>query len=126
MQGLHYDRAAPQQLCLLMGLSQHRLARLAVEVNRGERDEMDELTEERPCHFHVVLQGRGVGVHADDRHPGAVFAQIHVVGDQPRLVRLDEGDQTLDGRLQLVERSLTNIRGVDIENRVRHSCRLPV
>ncbi len=58
-------------------------------------------------------------MHAHDGQPCAVFAEVNVVSDEPRLVRLDEVDQPVEGGLQSFERSLTDFRRVDEQNHVR-------
>ena len=45
-----------------------------------------------------------VGMHAYDGHACAVFAEVNVVSDEPRLVRLDEVDQPFHALLELFER----------------------
>ena len=59
-------------------------------------------------------------MHVYDGHPGAIVAEVNVVGDEPWHVRIDEVDQLFAGRLHLFERSLTNLRSIDVHDRVRH------
>jgi len=51
---------------------------------------------------------------------GAIFVEVHVVGDRPRLVHLDELDQVLDGRLELLELSLADLGAVDEHDGLEH------
>jgi hypothetical protein len=44
------------------------------------------------------------------RSSGAIGAEVDVVGDEPRLFRLDEVGEVFEARLQLVERPLANLR----------------
>ena len=60
-------------------------------------------------------------MHVHHCHPGAIVAEVNVVGDDPGLVRLDELDQLLHGGLQLFERPLVDIRSVDIHDHIRRS-----
>jgi hypothetical protein len=48
-------------------------------------------------------------MNMDHGHLGTVFVEVHVVGDQPRLVSLDELDQLVHGCLELLELSLTDL-----------------
>src|SRR5829696_8355688 len=47
-------------------------------------------------------------------------AEVDVVGDELGLVRLDEASELFDGGLQFPERSLANLRRVDVDEWVRH------
>jgi hypothetical protein len=47
-----------------------------------------------------------------------ILVEVHVVGDQPGLVSLDELDQLVHGCLKLLELSLSDLRSVDIEDRL--------
>ena len=59
-------------------------------------------------------------MHIHHRHLGAILAEVNVVSDEPRLVRFDKVDQLSNGGLQRVERSLANLRTVDIQDQIRH------
>ena len=59
-------------------------------------------------------------MHVHDGHPGAIVAEVDVVGDELWLLRLDEVGEVFEARLQLVERPLANLRNVDVHNRVGH------
>jgi hypothetical protein len=55
-------------------------------------------------------------MNMDHGHLGTVFVEVHVVGDQPRLVSLDELDQLVHGCLELLELSLSDLRSVDVDD----------
>ena len=40
-------------------------------------------------------------MHMHDGHPGAIVAEVNVVGEEPWLFRLDEVDEVFEARLQL-------------------------
>jgi hypothetical protein len=56
-------------------------------------------------------------MNMDHGHLVTVLVEVHVVGDPPGLVSLDELDQLVHGCLKLLELSLSNLRSVDIEDR---------
>jgi hypothetical protein len=76
---------------------------------------------------HVELQRRRVAMNVHDRHPSAFLVEVHVVGDDPWLVRLDESRQLGHSRLELVELPRPDFRVVDVidhlDTRTPHSGR---
>jgi hypothetical protein len=69
----------------------------------------------------VVVKRRRIGVDVYDGHLAAVLAEKDVVRDDSRLVTLDELNQVNHGALQLSERPLTDVRFVDVDERLGHS-----
>jgi hypothetical protein len=55
-------------------------------------------------------------MNMDHGHLVTVLVEVHVVGDQPRLVSLDELDQLVHGCLELLELSLSDLRSVDVDD----------
>jgi hypothetical protein len=58
-------------------------------------------------------------MHVHHSDPGAIVAEVNVVGDDPRLVGVDKVDQFFHAQLQLLERPRANIRRVDVHDHVR-------
>src|SRR5882672_1790326 len=86
--------------CLLAEGLQNRIARLAEHLNPDRRVERLRVRLLRALadDSHVRLHRRGVRVDLDDGYFVAGFVDILVEGDQPRLVRLDEFDETRHAR----------------------------
>jgi hypothetical protein len=69
-----------------------------------QHDEVRELPKRRGTNLQMVLKRGGIGMYVCDGHLLAVVAEVDVVGEQLRLVGIDELDQVLDGALQFLER----------------------
>lgn len=72
-------------------------------------------------YLHVKVERRRIGVNVDDGHLPAVLTEIDLIGENLRLIRLDEGDELIDRVPQLVQRPFVDLRGVDVVD-----CRLAV
>src|SRR5204863_6212506 len=75
---VHGHLSTSKQACLVAQLANRLLARLTVDLDRSQHDEVGEPSEARPRHIHVVVQRRRVGVYVDDGHLPAVLAEVDV------------------------------------------------
>jgi hypothetical protein len=57
-------------------------------------------------------------MNMDNCHLGTVRVEVHVVGDQPGLVCLYELDKLIHGCLEFLELSLSDLRSVDVDDRL--------
>ena len=117
---VHGHLAGAEEPHLFLELLDRLLARLTEDLDRRQRQELGEPIEAGPGHVHVAVERGRIGVDMDDGHPSAVLAEVHAVRSDLRLLALDEVSQIRDLAPQLFERSLANLRRVNVDERLGH------
>ena len=117
---VHNHVSSSEEAHLIPQLTKRPFAGLAVDLDRRQRDEVREPSEERSGYVHVAVERRGVGMDVHDGHLSAVLGEVDAVRDELGLVLLDEGGQLRDRRLQLREFSGAHLRRIDVYERLCH------
>ena len=114
-----HNRRASKQLGLRLEPRHERIARTTVDVYPRETETPCEALEDRRGNLHVELHRGRVGMHLQDGHLASGAIEIHLIHEDVGLVGLDEGDQLVDSRLDLLELPVEDERRIEDDDEYR-------
>jgi hypothetical protein len=114
----HRPRVRAEQTDLVPSELERPRARLPVDVDRRQREQLGETLQSRPDDVQVVVERGCIDVHVHDGHLTAVLAE----GDETRRGSCSSTNaaSSRDRALELRERTGSYVRRVDVDQWLRH------
>src|SRR5438093_11215855 len=116
-----YGPALSQGCRFPLQVLERRVARPAEDLDRSEVDESCEPAKLLTPYCQVKLQGGGIGVDGGHSHAHPLRIEVHAVGEQLRLMGIDELDEPRQRRLDLLKLALPDVGPVDVDDGLRHT-----
>ena len=119
-----HNRGTSEQLGLRLEPRHERIARTTVDVYPRETETPCEALEDRRGNLHMELHRGRVGMHLQDGHLASGAIEIHLIHEDVGFVGLDEGDQLVDSRLDLLELPIEDERRIEDDDGIGHQSEL--